>query len=242
MKPAASGSRVRSRACAVTLRSSAARLRGDPYISGMKSRSTGSKAKPAPKSDPRRKRGRPTAYTPALGRAICERLAAGEPLLAICAAEGMPDRITVWRWHGQHPEFCNMILAAREFGADALAEQCLVIADGDGDERRDMIKIATRRWLASKIAPRRYGDRLAAEISGAGGGPIEMRQMPPPMVPAEVGAAVRSLIAKAEADIGLGRGGLKGRMKAILDSGPLPPDVYAALYGGKGKGDGSDQR
>jgi hypothetical protein len=126
-----------------------------------------------PKPRSTRKRGRPTAYTPALGRAICERLANGEPLLAICEADDMPDRITVWRWNRQRDEFRNMILAAREFGADALAEQCLQIADGSGDTRRDLSKISTRRWLASKIAPRRYGDRLATEVSGPDGSPVE---------------------------------------------------------------------
>jgi hypothetical protein len=79
-----------------------------------------------------------------------------------------------------------MITAAREYGADALAEQCLMIADDGRDVPRDTLKITTRRWLASKIAPRCYGERLAAEVSGAGGGPIEARAAPAPMVPAEV--------------------------------------------------------
>jgi len=113
-----------------------------------------------------RKPGRPTTYTEALGRAICEGVAAGRPLLAICEAPDMPNRITVWRWQQQHPEFRNMITAAREYGADALAEQCLMIADDGRDVPRDTLKITTRRWLASKIAPRRYGERLAAELSG----------------------------------------------------------------------------
>jgi hypothetical protein len=77
----------------------------------------------------------------------------------------MPNRITVWRWQQQHPEFRNMITAAREYGADALAEQCLMTADDGRDVPRDTLKITTRRWLASKIAPRRYGERLAAELS-----------------------------------------------------------------------------
>jgi hypothetical protein len=42
----------------------------------------------------------------------------------------------------------------------------------------DHFKIMTRRWLVSKIAPRHYSDRVATEISGAGGGPIETRMAP----------------------------------------------------------------
>src|SRR5262249_40316111 len=146
---------------------------------------------------------RPSVYSAELGQAICESIAAGRPLLAICEAPDMPNRITVWRWQQQHPEFRNMITAAREYGADALAEQCLVIADDGRDVPRDTPKITARRWLASKIAPRRYGDRIATEVSGPGGGPIEARAAPQPMVPAEVANEVRKLVDNAEAAAGL---------------------------------------
>src|SRR6266404_4568495 len=245
-------------ACPMTLRSSAARLRGDPYILGMKSRSTRSEAKLAPKSDPRRKRGRPSTYAPALGLAICERLVDGESLRAICNDAEMPARLTVFRWLAAHPDFCNQYARAREAQADALAEEVLAIGDdargdlvvdADGkvttrweNVQRSRLRCDNRKWFCAKVAPKKYGDRVTAELSGPDGRPIETREALPPMLPEEVGAAVRALVTKAEADLGLppGRGGLKARMKAILDSGqPLPPDVYAALYGGKGR-NGSD--
>jgi hypothetical protein len=112
-----------------------------------------------------------------------------------------------------------------------------VVVDADGKERinwenvqRSRLRCDNRKWFCAKVAPKRYGERFAAEVSGPGGGPIETLIAGPPMTPAEVRKAVKALVSGAEADLGLppGRGGLKARMKAILDSGePLPPDVYA---------------
>ena len=44
------------------------------------------------------KRGRPSVYTPQLADEICERLAAGESLRAICADPHMPDKHRVREW------------------------------------------------------------------------------------------------------------------------------------------------
>jgi hypothetical protein len=35
------------------------------------------------------------------------------------------------------------------------------IADGSGDVKRDTLRVDTRKWIAAKLAPRRYGDRVA---------------------------------------------------------------------------------
>ena len=42
--------------------------------------------------------GRPADYTDEIGDRICEELAKGRSLNAICKAEGMPDDSTVYRW------------------------------------------------------------------------------------------------------------------------------------------------
>ena len=53
-------------------------------------------------------------------------------------------------------------------------------ATEDGDEipnhehiQRSRLRVDSRKWLASKLAPKKYGDRLAAELSGPDGGPIQ---------------------------------------------------------------------
>lgn len=127
----------------------------------------------------KRKRGRPTVYSHAVAERICERIARGESLAAICEDEDMPPSTTVRGWviddrHG----FAALSARAYALGADALAEQCLKIADtpmegvetttkadGSVEERRaDMIahrrlQIDTRMRLLGKWAPKKYGER-----------------------------------------------------------------------------------
>src|ERR1700678_815031 len=53
--------------------------------------------------------GRPTLFTPELGDAICNRIADGESLRAICDEADMRDKATVFRWllAEQHKDFRN---------------------------------------------------------------------------------------------------------------------------------------
>ena len=77
------------------------------------------------------------------------------------------------------------------------------------------------------------------EHTGREGGPIETREAPPAMVRSEVAKAVGALIAAAEAELGMpaGSGSDAERLKAIVASGePLPPEIYACLFGGGGDG------
>ena len=82
---------------------------------------------------------------------------------------------------------------AREAQADQFAEDIIAIADdgigdtytdADGNERtnqdviaRSRLRVDARKWLASKMAPKRYGDKLSAEITGADGGPLEFTEI-----------------------------------------------------------------
>ncbi len=138
---------------------------------------------PAP---PAAKRGRPSKFTDALAEEICERLGKGEPLAAICRGEGMPKVQTVSDWRTRYPEFSVSIACAREEGFDALATECLKIADTplegtrtrigkDGIEsiREDMLghrrlQIETRLKLLSKWDPKRYGDKIDVNATHSG--------------------------------------------------------------------------
>lgn len=79
---------------------------------------------------------------------------------------------------------------AREAQADALAEEILQIADDgrndtytDDDGRtivdhdviaRSRLRVDARKWLASKMAPRKYGDKITQEHTGAGGAALQV--------------------------------------------------------------------
>lgn len=58
---------------------------------------------------------------------------------------------------------------------DALAEDILEIADDDDEDvNRARLRVDTRKWLMSKIAPKRFGEKRSHEVTGARGGPVQI--------------------------------------------------------------------
>jgi hypothetical protein len=133
--------------------------------------------------------GRPSTYTPEIAEEICARLANGESLNRICRDEQMPDRTTVQLWVITDREgFSRKYTRSREIGLDVMAEDLLDIAD-DGrndlqvDEEgarhvdmehinRSRLRVDTRKWYLSKLAPKRYGDTL--KLQGDAEAPLKM--------------------------------------------------------------------
>ncbi len=144
------------------------------------------KAKPKPAA--RRGPGRPTRYTPKVAADICTRLAEGESLRAICRDGAMPGLSTVmgWLFGGEHQDFSEQYASAREAQAEVWADEIVSIADDaagdfntdDGGKKavdheniqRSRLRVDARKWVASKLLPKRYGDKL--QHTGEGGGPI----------------------------------------------------------------------
>ena len=123
-------------------------------------------------------RGRPSIYTEELASRICERLAAGESLRKICADDDMPDRSTVRAWALDNPIFSAQYARAREIGWTDIAEDLLDIADDKaGDPSRDRLRVDTRKWLLSKMLPKVYGDKNTTELTGPGGGPVQITRI-----------------------------------------------------------------
>lgn len=105
--------------------------------------------------------GRPSDFTPEIANAICEALIEGKSLRAICKADGMPSASTVCRWLGQNAEFREQYAHARDAQADTIADETLAIADDEELDPQDKrVRIDTRKWLAGKLKPKRYGDKL----------------------------------------------------------------------------------
>lgn len=120
-----------------------------------------------------------SAYTDEMALTICERLANGESLKAICEDENMPARSTVFKWLAENSKFSDMYARAREEQADAIFDEILEIADngrndwmerrGEDDAgwvangeniQRARLRIDSRKWMAGKLRPRKYGDKL----------------------------------------------------------------------------------
>lgn len=141
-------------------------------------------------------RGRPAKYTDKIAAEICRRISSGESLRAVTASEGMPNMATVIRWLAdeRYADFRARYTHARDVQADLLAEEILQIADDgrndtyideDGQRRTDWdvvarskLRIDARKWYASKVAPKKYGDKLTQEHTGADGGPLQITWLP----------------------------------------------------------------
>lgn len=129
--------------------------------------------------------GRPSEYNAETAEAICVRLAAGESLSSVCRDPAMPVKPTVLRWLARNIEFQTQYARAKQEGADAVAEQMFDIADEepplkeDGSIDQGAIAYAkhrtdVRKWYLARIAPKKYGDKLHQELTGADGVPLNI--------------------------------------------------------------------
>ena len=136
--------------------------------------------------------GRPSSYTPEIAAQVCDMIADGMSLREIDRNPDMPAKVTIFKWIGQFPEFANQYAHAKQSQAEHMAEDLLeIVDDGTNDwmERTDAdgktayvlngehvqrskLRADTRKWLISKLLPKKYGEKLSTEVSGPDGGPI----------------------------------------------------------------------
>lgn len=135
--------------------------------------------------------GAPSKRTPELEDALCEMIATGYSLVAACKECGV-GMSTVFRWLSEAPDFREKYTHAREAQAEFYANQIVEIADevevqgvmtpdGEMDFRldatavaRNKLRVEARKWVASKLLPKKYGDRLESVHTGPDGGPVNM--------------------------------------------------------------------
>lgn len=125
------------------------------------------------------KTGRPSKYTPELGKYICERIAEGESVRSICKDPDMPVMSTIFKWCFDYPEFSEHYTKAREIQADVIFEQILEIADempliemtdekqGKSETKidnaginRNRLRLDARKWVLGRMNAKKYGDTV----------------------------------------------------------------------------------
>lgn len=120
------------------------------------------------------KKGRPSVYSKEIAKKICNAISNSEKgLRHICKSNtSFPDVATIMRWlaDDSKKDFREQYARARELQADFMADKMLEIADDDSrDEiafvginnvQRAKVRVDTRKWLLSKLAPKKYGDKL----------------------------------------------------------------------------------
>lgn len=129
--------------------------------------------------------GRPSLYNPELAEQVLAELRMHGSTTRAAEAVGV-DRATITSWCVLFPEFEPLYARAKAEGIDSLVEETLNIADAPppstdkgtvdtGAVAHTKLRIETRRWLAERMAPRKYGLRTTTELSGPDGGPVNAR-------------------------------------------------------------------
>lgn len=135
--------------------------------------------------------GRPSTYSKDVAAELCAYLSMGESLRTACAHDGMPGVSTVFRWlsaanrEDWADDFREQYARAKEEAADAMAEDILDISDNGSNDwmekhygdsitwvtngealQRSRLRIDTRKFLMSKMKPKRYGEKLDLTTGG----------------------------------------------------------------------------
>lgn len=82
-------------------------------------------------------------------------------------------------------ENSNRYARACEMRAEVIADEAIEISDNRGNDliilkdgrevvdnaviQRDRLRVDTRKWLLAKLHPKKYGDKISTELTGAGG-------------------------------------------------------------------------
>lgn len=110
--------------------------------------------------------GRPSEYSDDRAGYICGQLAEGRSLSAICREDDVPTMATILRWLAdeRYSMFRDMYEKAREIQAETHADILTDIADDVQPDAAHVAKaklrIDTRKWVAAKLKPRKYGDKV----------------------------------------------------------------------------------
>lgn len=131
---------------------------------------------------------RPTDYTEIKADLICEQIATTNlSMKSICTMLEIPVG-TALAWLNKQKSFQEKYARAKEMQADLLAEEILDIADDGSNDfmtvvkgdleyevenkewvNRSRLRIDSRKWIASKLKPKKYGDRMTQELTGPEG-------------------------------------------------------------------------
>ena len=113
-----------------------------------------------------KKIGRPTIFTQDIADEICKRMANGETLRKIVLDEHMPVSSAIYRWLDTNQTFKEQYTQARIKQADYYAEMIVDEAFSSHDAAIGRLRMDALKWAASKIAPKKYGDKVEVEQTG----------------------------------------------------------------------------
>ena len=123
-------------------------------------------------------------YDAELAAKVLDLLAQSGSLRRVCRELGV-SRNSIIPWVVDNTEgFGDAYARAKEHGIDTLVEETLDIADDGSNDymetehgpalnsesiQRSKVRVETRRWLAERLAPRRYGLRQGLDVTSSDG-------------------------------------------------------------------------
>lgn len=120
-------------------------------------------------------------FTQDAADSICDLIAEGASLRAVCRLPDQPSASAVFKWLSEQPAFAEQYARACEARAETMFEEMLDIADesafdtviGENGDRanaewisRSKLRVDTRKWMLSKMQPKKYGDKITQEHTG----------------------------------------------------------------------------
>lgn len=104
-----------------------------------------------------------------------------------------PTEGAIRKWLRADEELSTQYARAKEDQIEKLVEQIIDISDDDSLDmsfkedgtpyvntehiQRSKLRVDSRKWIASKLKPKKYGDKITQEVSGPDGGPIKTQNV-----------------------------------------------------------------
>lgn len=108
--------------------------------------------------------GRPSTYSDEVADRLCENIAAGRSVHSLCAEDWAPAERTFYQWlegRGAPEAFAQKYARAIDRRSDRYAAEVIEIADDQTDDPNSRrVRVDARKWVAARLTPRKYGDRL----------------------------------------------------------------------------------
>ena len=120
----------------------------------------------------KRPRGRPSVFTNELAAEICASIERGHSLRRACQADSMPSARTVHRWLHENEDFRQQYARSRAIQTEVFIDQIVDLADAVANETEPAkvqaakLAIDTRKWVAARMLPKKYGDRVDIQQDG----------------------------------------------------------------------------
>lgn len=115
--------------------------------------------------------GRPSIYSKELAWKICEEIMEGRSLRSIVRDDdGMPSLSIIFKWLDENAWFLEQYARAKDNQADTNTEDIQDLAkrvvSGEVDPQAARVAIDAYKWTASKLKPKKYGDKLDLSTNG----------------------------------------------------------------------------